>query len=201
MKEGMMMNKKTKYLVTVSLAAALAMVLLLFRVSLPFLPPFYKLDFSESVVILAGYILNAKATIIIQLLKNILKIVTSSTNSAFVGDLANFIMGVSFVFPAVAIYKRKEDKQSMVLGLAVGIVILTIASCFVNYYIMLPAYAAIFKMPIEDIVAMGSRLNSNITDLFTFVIFATAPFNLIKGTSNALIVLLVWKNIKALFKK
>ena len=163
----MMMNKKTKYLVTVSLAAALAMVLLLFRVSLPFLPPFYKLDFSESVVILAGYILNAKATIIIQLLKNILKIVTSSTNSAFVGDLANFIMGVSFVFPAVAIYKRKEDKQSMVLGLAVGIVILTIASCFVNYYIMLPAYAAIFKMPIEDIVAMGSRLNSNITDLFT----------------------------------
>ena len=115
--------------------------------------------------------------------------------------MANFIMGVSFVFPAVAIYKRKEDKQSMVLGLAVGIVILTIASCFVNYYIMLPAYAAIFKMPIEDIVAMGSRLNSNITDLFTFVIFATAPFNLIKGTSNALIVLLVWKNIKVLFKK
>ncbi len=194
------MNKKTKYLVTVSLASALAMILLLFRVSLPFLPPFYQLDFSESVVIIAGYILNAKATILIQLLKNILKILLSSTSTIFVGDLANFIMGVSFVLPAVAIYQRKEDKKSMLTGLAVGIISLTVVSCLVNYYIILPTYAAVFKMPIEDIVAMGSRLNGNITNLFTFVLFATAPFNLIKGFCNAVIVFLIWKNIKVLLK-
>lgn len=201
MKEGMMMNKKTKYLVTISLASALAMILLLFRVSLPFLPPFYKLDFSESVVLLAGYLLDAKATIIIQLLKNILKILISSTNTAFVGDLANFIMGVSFVFPAVAIYKKNESKKSMLLGLAAGIVSLTIVGCLVNYYIMLPTYATVFKMPIEDIVAMGSKLNGNITSLFSFIVFATAPFNLIKGTSSAVIAFLIWKNIKVLIKK
>jgi riboflavin transporter FmnP len=201
MKEGMMMNKKTKYLVTVSLAAALAMILLLFRVSLPFLPPFYQLDFSESVVILAGYLLNARATLIIQLLKNILKILVNSTNTAFVGDVANFIMGVAFVYPAVVIYKIKEDKKSMLIGLTIGIISLIIVSCLVNYYIILPAYAAIYQMPIENIIAIGTELNSNITNLFTFVLFATAPFNLIKGTSSALIVMLVWKNIKVLFKK
>jgi riboflavin transporter FmnP len=201
MKEGMMMNKKTKYLVTVSLASALAMILLLFRVSLPFLPPFYKLDFSESVVLLAGYLLDAKATIIIQLLKNILKIVISSSNTAFVGDLANFIMGVSFVFPAVAIYKSKETKISMLLGLVVGVISLTITSCLVNYYIMLPAYGVMFNMPIDAIVAIGNKLNSNITNLFTFVMFATAPFNIIKGTSSAVIAALIWKNIKILTKK
>ncbi len=196
-----MMNKKTKYLVTISLASALAMILLLFRVSLPFLPPFYELDFSESVIILAGYLLDAKATIIIQLLKNVLKILISSTNTVFVGDLANFIMGVSFVFPAVAIYKRKEDKKAMLTGLAVGIISLTIVACLVNYYIMLPTFAVAFKIPIDDIVAIGTRLNGNITNLFTFVVFATAPFNLIKGTCNAVVALLVWKNIKVLTKK
>ncbi len=195
------MNKKTKYLVTISLASALAMILLLFRVSLPFVPPFYELDFSESVIILAGYLLDAKAVIIIQLLKNILKILLSSTNTVFVGDLANFIMGVSFVWPAVAIYKRKEERKSLIIGLLVGIISLTITSCLVNYFIILPTYAAAFKVPIEDIIAIGSSINGNITNLFTFVLFATAPFNLIKGISNAIIVFLIWKNIKVLMKK
>jgi len=194
------MNKKLKYLVFIAIFSALAMVLTLFRFPLPFLPPFYKLDFSEAVVVLGGFYLGPVATIIIQLLKNLLKIIFSSTNSMFVGDLANFIMGVSFCLPATLIYKKSKNLKGILLGLLTGTLCLTIVGCVTNYFIVIPMYASIYKMEISAIVAMGTKLNPNITNLFNFVCFATAPFNIIKGVLSSIIVYLTYLSTKKLFK-
>ena len=57
---------------------------------------------------------------------------------------------------------------------------------------MLPTYAAAFKMPIEGLVEMGTAVNANIKSLFTFVMFAVAPFNLLKGVMDSVFVMAIY---------
>lgn len=55
-------------------------------------------------------------------------------------------------------------------------------------------------MPIDALVGMGTAVNANITSLFTFVVFAVAPFNLLKGVLVSLIVFLIYKKISPILK-
>ena len=55
-------------------------------------------------------------------------------------------------------------------------------------------------MPIDALVGMGTAVNSHITSLTTFVIFAVAPFNLLKGFLVSLIVFLIYKKISPILK-
>lgn len=193
--------KRTRNLATMAVLAALAVILTMFRVPLPFLPSFYKLDFAESVIILGGYILDPLATVVMQLLKTLLKIITSGSNSAYVGDLANLIMGVAFVLPAAWYYHKHKNHKGVIIGLIIGVIVLTVVGCLVNYYILLPMYAGMYHMDIKDIIAIGTALNGSVTSLFTFVLLLTAPFNLIKGSASAVIVYLIYRSTyNVLFK-
>lgn len=84
--------------------------------------------------------------------------------------------------------------------MAAGTVVMTILGCLLNAYILLPVYATAFGMPIDSLVEMGTALNKNITSLSTFVIFAVAPFNLLKGVLVSSIVFLIYKKISPIFR-
>ncbi len=77
--------------------------------------------------------------------------------------------------------------------MAAGTVFMTVVGCFLNAFVLLPAYAKAFGMPIDGLVGMGTAVNKHITDLKTFVILAVGPFNLLKGILVSLIVFLVYK--------
>ena len=64
----------------------------------------------------------------------------------------------------------------------------------------IPAYSAAFKMPIDAIVAMGTKVNSSIKSLSTLVIFAVAPFNILKGVLVGLITFLLYKHVRTVLK-
>ena len=84
----------------IGICAALAAVLHMLDFPLPFLAPgFYKLDFSELPVLLCGFYLGPCATVICESVKILLKLLLKGTSTAFVGDLANFVVGCSFVLP------------------------------------------------------------------------------------------------------
>ena len=55
-------------------------------------------------------------------------------------------------------------------------------------------------MPIEGLVEMGTAVNGGITNLTTFVLFAVAPFNLLKGVLVSLIVFIIYKKISLIFR-
>ena len=74
-----------------------------------------------------------------------------------------------------------------------GTVLLTIVGCLLNVYVLLPAYAAAFGMPIDALVDMGAAVNTKITNLFTFAILAIAPFNILKGVVVSIITLIIYK--------
>lgn len=191
----------TREITTIGMLGAIATVLMLFEIPLPFAPSFYKIDLSEVPVLIGCFAMGPLAGAFIELVKIILNFVINGTMTAGVGELANFCLGCSFCVPAGIIYRKQTTKKGAVAGLISGTLIMTFLGCFINAYIMLPAYAKAFSWPLETIIAMGGEVNAHITDLFTFVMFAVVPFNLLKGILTAVIVLLVYKKISPIIKR
>ena len=194
-------NKLTTRMITqIGMLGAIATVLMLFEIPLPFAPSFYEIDFSEVPVLIGCFSMGPMSGALIELVKIILNFVINGTTTAGVGEAANYVIGISFCLPAAILYKRMKTKRGAVLGLAVGTIFMTVLGCFVNAYVLLPTYAAAFKMPVDALVGMGTAVNANITSLFTFVMFAVAPFNLLKGVMDSIIVLAIYKKISPILK-
>lgn len=186
-------------LIAAAMLSALAAVLMFFEVPLPFIAPdFYKLDFSEVPVLIGGFSLGPIWAVVIELVKILLKFVIKGTMTAGVGELANFLMGCAFVFPAALLYKWKKNRKTALLGMAAGTVAMAVAAVFLNAYLLLPAYAAAFKMPMEAFVQMGTAINPSIDGLLSFVILAVAPFNLFKGVVVSILVFFLYKPLSRL---
>ena len=191
----------TRMIVCVGMLAAISTILMLFEFPLPFLAPgFYELDFSEVPILIGAFALGPVAGVLTELVKILLNLVINGTNTAFVGEFANFVMGCMFVLPASLIYKMKKSRKHAVIGLAAGTVIMSVVAVFINALVLLPAYGKAFGMPMEALVGMGTAVNAHITSLFPFVAFAVAPFNILKGIIDSLIVFLIYKKIRPVFR-
>lgn len=191
---------KVRCIAQTGMLGAIAVVLMLFEIPLPFAPAFYQIDFSEVPVLVGCFVMGPLAGAAIEFIKIMLNFAINGTITAGVGELANFLIGCALVVPAGLIYRRKRTRKGAIAGMAAGTVFMAFVGCFLNAYILLPAYAKAFEMPIDALVGMGNAVNGNITDLFTFVMFAVAPFNLLKGVLVSLIVLLIYKKISPIFK-
>ena len=193
-------SSKTRILAQIGMLGAISVVLMLFEIPLPFAPAFYEIDFSEVPVLVGCFVMGPLAGAVIELVKILLNLVINGTITAGVGEAANFLIGCALCVPAGLIYKKKRTRSSAIIGLTAGTIFMTAIGCVLNAFILLPAYAAAFGMPIDALVDMGSAINASITGLTTFVMFAVAPFNLLKGVLVSLIVLLIYKKISPIFR-
>ena len=192
---------KTRRLVQIAMLGAVAGVLMFIEFPLPFLaPPFYKLDFSELPVLIGGFAMGPVAGVLIEVIKIAIHLLFKGTQTAFVGELGNLIMGCALIVPAALIYKRHKTKARAVTGLIVGIIVMTVASVFVNAYMLLPAYGAAFHLDMEVIIGMGQAIHSSINSVITFCLLTVVPFNLFKGVVVTILTLLLYKHIRKLLK-
>ena len=191
---------KVRMMAQMGMLSAIAVVLMLFEIPLPFAPSFYEIDFSEVPVLIGCFTMGPLAGAIIELLKILLNFAINGTATAGVGEVANFLIGCAFVIPAAVIYKKKPTRTGAIIGMVTGTLFMTFIGCFLNAFVLLPTYAKAFGMPIDALVGMGTAVNSHITSLTTFVIFAVAPFNLLKGFLVSLIVFLIYKKISPILK-
>lgn len=189
-----------KMITQIGMLGAIATVLMLFEIPLPFAPSFYEIDFSEVPVLIGAFTMGPLAGALIELVKILLNFIINGSTTAGVGELANFIIGCGLCLPAAIIYRKFRSRKGAIIGMISGTIFMTVAGCFINAYVLLPTYAKAFQMPIDALVGMGTAVNANITDLFTFVMFAVAPFNLLKGILVSLIVLLIYKKISPILK-
>ena len=187
----------------VGICAAIAAVLHMLDFPLVFLAPeFYKLDFSELPVLLCGFYLGPSAAIACEGVKILLKLLFKGTSTAFVGDFANFAVGCSFVLPAIIVYHLRKTRKSALIGLLAGTVSLSVFGSAFNAVYLLPKFAELYGMPLDTIIAMGSAVNANVTDIFTFVLICVAPLNAVKGITVSVLTLLLYKRVeKALFHR
>lgn len=186
----------------ISICAAIAVVLHILDFPLPFLAPgFYKLDFSEVPVMLCGFFLGPSAAVICEGIKILLKLLLKSTSTAFVGDLANFVVGCSFALPATIWYHVHKSKHSALAGLCLGTLCMTIFGTAFNAVYLLPKFAQLYGMPLETIIAMGTKIHGGVKGVGTFVVLCVAPLNLVKGALISLLTMLLYKRVAApLFK-
>ena len=184
----------------VSMLSAIATVLMLFEIPLPFAPAFYEIDFSEVPVLVGCFVMGPLAGAVIELIKILLNLVINGIMTAGVGEAANFLIGCALCVPAGLIYKRNRTRKTAIIGMLTGTVFMTAVGCLLNAYILLPTYAKAFGMPLDSLVEMGTAVNSHITSLSTFVFFAVGPFNLLKGVLVSLIVFLIYKKISPIFR-
>ncbi len=196
-----MKKERLVYITKIAILGAIAAILMLFEFPLPFAPAFYELNFSEIAVLISGFALGPMAAVLTELIKILLNLVFNGTDTAFVGELSNFIMGVSFVLPASLIYKYKKSLSFAIIGMVIGTISLTIFSALVNYYLMIPAYVRFMGFKMEMIIGMGTKINSSITDLKSLILFATVPFNIVKGILSSIITVLVYKRVSPILHK
>lgn len=185
----------------VAVFGAIAAVLMLIEIPLFFAPSFYKIDLSEIPILICTFYLGPAAGVFCELIKVLVKLLIKGTSTAFVGDFANFFVGCSLVLPASVVYHCKKTKKSAVLGLITGTLVMTVFGSFFNAVYLLPKFAQLYGLPLEDIIAMGTMVNPAISSVSTLVAFAVVPFNLLKGAIVSLLTLLLYKRVERLFRR
>ncbi len=191
----------TRTMVKVSILGAIAFLLMFFEFPVWFAPAFLELDFSDVPALIGSFALGPFAGVLIQLVKNLLNLIVQGTDTAGVGELANFIVGSIFTFAAGAIYYKNKTFRNAIIGMITGTVAMTIAMSLANYFVMIPLYAKLFGWPISDIVALGSAVNKYVVDFKTLILFAVVPFNIVKGIIVTLITTLLYKRVSPILKK
>ncbi len=183
----------------IAILASLAAVLNLFTFPLPIFPPFYELDLSDAVVLIGGFAMGPWAVVIMEAIKQLINITVNGSITAFVGELANFLMGLAFVLPASLFYQKKKTQKRAFCGIGLGLVSLVIVSALLNYFFLIPTYSKVFGF--DAVLKMSQKVIPAIQDLKTLVLFATVPFNLMKGLICSFVTVLLYKRISPLLHK
>lgn len=191
----------TRKVAVCGMFSAIAAVLMVIEVPVPFAPPFYGLDLSELPALIGTFAFGPVAGVLIEFCKIVLKIIFKPTTTAFVGELANFVIGCSFLLPASAVYLLHKTKKHAVIAVIAGTLSMTVFGTAFNGIYLLPKFAQLFGLPLEQIIAMGTQINGAIGNITTFVVFAVAPLNLLKGGLVSVITMLLYKKISPILKE
>ena len=192
------MNKKinARYVAVTGMLSAIGFILMYVEFSVPFMPPFIKLDLSELPALIGAFAHGPLCGILVCLIKNLLHMPVSTT--ACVGEFANFLLGAIFVGTAGFIYKRKKSKKNAALAAVVGAVLMGIASIPVNYFITYPFYYNF--MPQEAILTAYQMIVPSMKSIMQCLICFNFPFTTIKGLISVAITLLVYKHLSPILK-
>lgn len=175
---------------------AMAVVLMYLEISLPFMPPFLKFDFSELPVLIGSFALGPVYGIVIELLKNLIHLPVTAT--AGIGEFSNFITGSIYVFSAGFFYEKHRTRKGAITAMLIATAALSLIAVPFNYFITLPLYGSVLNFSTEAIVGMSAAVNPLIKDKISLILWAFLPFNLFKGLLIGFITFWVYKPISKL---
>lgn len=193
-------SSRVKRMVLVAMLGAISAILMLFEIVVPLVPPFITFDFSELAIIISGFVLGPVDGLLTILVKILLNLVLTGTKTAGVGELMNFCVSALYMLPSVLIYRKIRSKKGAVIAMAIGTVNVSIMAVIINYFVMFPVYAWAFHMPISALVKEGTHVNPNIDSLFTMMVWAVLPFNLVKYSIISFTTFLVYKRLAGLLR-
>jgi len=118
-----------------ALLAAISYVLAFLEFPVPLSPSFARMDLSDLPALIGAFAFGPVTGVMIELIKNILQLLSTSTGG--IGELANFLMGASYVLAAGFIYKYKKTKKMAKWACVISSVAMGIAAAIANYFILL----------------------------------------------------------------
>ena len=182
---------RTATLTFSALMTALAIILSYFpEIPLAFFAPWLKLDFSFTPLLLLGFTVGPVMMSLALVITNLVHIIGGTTGG--VGELANIIIGLAFLLPPALMYTKHKTRKNALIGMLIGTILTMFAGVLANRFLLLPTYFGPgFESALEG---MGMSLNS-------YLFGAIAPFNLIKGVLNSVIVFVLYKRLSILLKE
>lgn len=184
-------TNKTRVIAGCGMLTAAAVVLQYIEISIPIMPSFIKLDFSDLPELIGAFAYGPAAGIIIALLKNLIHLAVSQ--SGFVGELSNFILGAVFAGVAGLIYKRNKTKKGAVIAGIAGAFAMAAISLPSNYFIIYPLYYSILGFPEQAILAMYQALLPSIKSISEALCVFNLPFTFVKAIISVIVTMLIYK--------
>lgn len=170
---------RIKRLSAVAMFCALAYVCMYF-IKIPI--SFLTLDVKDSLIILCALLFGPLEGLVIAVVVPFLELITISGTGVY-GFIMNVLSSVTFSVTAGLIYRYKKSMTGAVVGLLSGVFAVTAVMMLANLLVT-PYYVG---GTAADVAAMIPKL--------------LLPFNLVKATLNAAIVLLLYKPLSQILKR
>lgn len=186
----------TRTITMTALLAAISYVLAFLEFPVPLSPSFARMDLSDLPALIGTFAFGPVTGVMIELIKNILQLLSTSTGG--IGELANFLMGASYVLAAGFIYKYKKTKKMARWACVISSVVMGIAAAIANYFILLSLFETF--MPLEQLIASFGEFLPFIKTKLDVVLFNALPFNILKGLVIGAITMMIYKKLTPILK-
>lgn len=183
--------------VSSSLLGAIGFILMMLEFSVPLIPSFIKVDFSELPALISAFAFGPLYGLLVCFVKNALHLFF--TNTAGVGELANFLMGAVFVVVAGYFYKYRKNRSGALLGSLIGALCMGVACVFINFFITYPIYYVLL-MPENVILSFYQAILPSVNSILEALLIFNLPFTFVKGIAVSLICFLVYKKLSPILK-
>ena len=184
---------------TISMTAmlsAVAYLLAFVEFPVPLSPSFARMDLSDLPALIGAFAFGPLSGLLIELVKNALQLLTTSTGG--IGEIANFLMGASYVVAAGVIYKRHKTKKTAWIACVAASFVMGIAAALANYFILLPLFETF--MPLDQLIASFGAFLPFIHTKLDIVLFNALPFNILKGLVIGGFTMLTYKRLTPILK-
>lgn len=166
-----------KTLTSLAMLTAISYVVMLMSKLLPQISGFLQLDLKDTVITIGGFVFGPLAAAIISIVVAVVEMFTYS-DTGIIGCIMNMLATGAFCCTASFVYKKIHTRKGAVIGLALGVVVLTAVMLLWNYLIT-PLY-------------MEGITRDKIVPMLKTVFL---PFNLVKGGLNMALILLIYKPV------
>lgn len=175
-------RSNVRTLASMAMLSAIAYVVMLLSKLLPQVYGFLQLDVKDTVICIGGFLFGPLAAAAVSIVVPLLEMFFASDTGP-IGCLMNVLATASFCCTAAFVYKKMHTKKGAVIGLALGVAVLTAVMLLWNYLIT-PIYQG---LPRETVAAM-------LPTVFL-------PFNVVKGGLNMALILVLYKPVVTALRK
>lgn len=175
-------SQTTHKIVVTAMLCAVSLIATLLGQLIPPVAGFLSYDPKDAIVVIAGFIYGPLTSVIISVISSTIEMFTMSTTGVY-GLIMNILSTCAFAVPAALLYKKFHNMKGAVIGLAVGMISMTVMMLLWNY-IITPFYMGV---PRETVVTM-------LPTVFL-------PFNLIKSGINTGLTLVLYKPLVTALRK
>ncbi len=177
---------------------AVAVILQYIEIGIPVMPGFIKLDFSDLPELIGAFAYGPIGGVLIAFLKNLIHMAVSQ--SGFIGELSNFLLGASFALTAGVIYKLKKTKSMALTASLAGCFIMAAVSFPLNLCVIYPLYYSVMGFPKEAILGMYQLILPSVRSIPQALLIFNVPFTLVKGLICAVVTFFVYKPMRKILK-
>lgn len=189
----------TKKLTLTAMLTAIGVILQYMEISVPVMPGFIKLDFSDLPELIGAFTLGPAAGVAICFVRNVIHIIVSQSGA--IGELSNFILGAFFSLTAGLIYKKMPNLKGAVIGAVTASIVMGIISLPSNYFIIYPLYYNVMGFPEPAILEMYQLLRPSTESIAEALLIFNVPFTIVKGLICSVIAVLIYKPLSKLINK